>query len=70
MSLSMKVVNRDKTQMFQTLQESKVSAAAMNAVPDEETASEAPDLNTAPKFAEDDVNGPGWVTFDKPVLYV
>ena len=70
MSLSMKVVNRDKSQMVQALQESKGSAATTNAVLNEDPALDVPTLNTAPKFAEEDVNGPGWYTFDKPVLYV
>lgn len=70
MSLSMKITHRDKTQMVQALQQLKASAAATDAVAIEDSSSDVAALKMAPQFAEEDVNGPGWFTFDKPVLYV
>ncbi|CAE6459648.1 unnamed protein product [Rhizoctonia solani] len=67
MTLSIKVANRDKAKMVETLQEFKAGPKlATNAT----SVPEHTENTIAPRYAEDDVNTPGWFTFDKPVLYV
>ncbi|KAG8750651.1 sphinganine kinase lcb4 [Ceratobasidium sp. 428] len=71
MTLSMKVVQRDKIEMARALRESKLSSALQDNV----TTVIAPtpeelQMDIAPRFINDDVNGPGWFTFEKPILYV
>ncbi|CAE6435789.1 unnamed protein product, partial [Rhizoctonia solani] len=67
MTLSIKVANRDKAKMVETLQEFKAGPKpATNAT----SVPENTENTIAPRYAEEDVNTPGWFTFDKPVLYV
>ncbi|KAG9119579.1 sphinganine kinase lcb4 [Ceratobasidium sp. 392] len=71
MTLSMKVVQRDKLEMTRALKESKSpSALSSNVSSSTAPTSEELQASIAPRFLEDDINGPGWLTFDKPILYV
>ncbi|CAE6503488.1 unnamed protein product [Rhizoctonia solani] len=68
MTLSIKMANRDKAQMVEALHQFK---ADLNPATDPTSAVGENQENTiAPRYAHEDVNTPGWFTFDKPVLYV
>ncbi|KAH7340253.1 ATP-NAD kinase-like domain-containing protein [Rhizoctonia solani] len=67
MTLSIKVANRDKAKMVETLQEFK---AGPKPATSPTSALETPETTIAPRYVQEDVNGPDWFTFDKPVLYV
>ncbi|QRV86091.1 diacylglycerol kinase catalytic domain-containing protein [Ceratobasidium sp. AG-Ba] len=54
MTLSMRVVHSDKTEMAKALHTLKASA----------------EVDLAPRFANEDVGGPEWLTFEKPILYL
>ncbi|KAG9100741.1 sphinganine kinase lcb4 [Ceratobasidium sp. 370] len=71
MTLSMKVAQRDKIEMTRALRESQ-SPAALGSNMSSTTALTSEELRTdiAPRFAHEDIDGPGWFTFEKPILYV
>lgn len=71
MTLSMKVAHRDKSEMAQALQQFKSNpTAATDSAASDPRPTEEWETSIAPRFAQEDTNGPDWFTFDKPVLYV
>ncbi|KAG8708865.1 sphinganine kinase lcb4 [Ceratobasidium sp. 394] len=70
MTLSMKVVHRDKIGMAQTLRESQPSSALGGNMNSAAPTTEELRVDIAPRFVNEDTNGPGWFTFEKPILYV
>jgi hypothetical protein len=71
MTLSMKVVHRDKPEMVQALRQSKLASGLKTNVASTTTPTTMElKANVAPRFASEDASGPGWYTFEKPVLYV
>ncbi|KAG8748700.1 sphinganine kinase lcb4 [Ceratobasidium sp. 414] len=71
MTLSMKVVHRDKVEMTRALRESQSpSALGGNTSSTTDPTPEELQADIAPRFANEDINEPGWFTFEKPILYV
>ncbi|CAE6433423.1 unnamed protein product [Rhizoctonia solani] len=68
MTLSIKMANNDKAQMVETLH--KFKADPKSATEPTSPVTEDQEYGISPRFDQEDVNGPGWFTFDKPVLYV
>ncbi|CAE6472637.1 unnamed protein product [Rhizoctonia solani] len=68
MTLSIKMANRDKAQMVEALQRFK--ADPKPTVDPSLVVTDNQESTIAPRYVQEDVNAPGWFTFDKPVLYV
>ncbi|CUA68385.1 sphingosine kinase [Rhizoctonia solani] len=68
MTLSIKMPNRDKSEMVQALHrfkaDPKLAAGPTLSV------TENRESTITPSYLQEDVDAPGWFTFDKPVLYV
>ncbi|CAE6498388.1 unnamed protein product [Rhizoctonia solani] len=64
MTLSIKTANSDKAHMLEALHQFKANPKPAP------SSTENQENTIAPRYAQEDVNAPGWFTFDKPVLYV
>ncbi|KZT26357.1 hypothetical protein NEOLEDRAFT_1091226 [Neolentinus lepideus HHB14362 ss-1] len=66
-TLSIKVVESDKTKLIEKWKEARAAPLSLSTGSTEETSGALPPLNFDPQSKPDD---DGWITFDKPLLYV